>query len=562
MERATLQSHLDTAVRRQAPIYRLPGELLSSIFTMGVLGRPVRGSSGENGDGLDMDESNTLDELADDGPEEDSLMVTVLMLVCRGWNRIALETPELWAKIVLVLPSHPTTTANAQAHSLSLSRARQRLIRSKSSPLDITVRFAENVLTQTHSQPEPQAHGPLPPSPEQLLLKAMDIVLPSLWRARCLTLLVPSKALAYRALARCSRESAPVMETLVVKVVRGMWDGGDWELSMREGGGTTGTGVAMPMFNNDTPMLRCVSFSSLNIGWDLGKRSSSTASSSMAQSLAPPSGPSPQIMQNLRHLSLSGYFNAGSPSVDSLLSVLRTCPELQTLELRNMSDVDIEGCHSPFSDNEDYFGSGSGSGSSSAYPSFASTFDGGLSGSSPGPSGRYDFLSHLPPRSVHLPRLTKLVFNNSGIVRTLLLMHQLTYPSLRSLELSFLQNITPVLDALYETSLTRLPLRVLRVESSWFDIARMGALLRRLNGLRELVFVDVEDMGVGLMKTLSSTRPWVLPNLSSLTLDSCTAFTWDALRTLVESRLPPDTTPRSMAAIPHQNQPPDRKSVV
>ncbi|TFK96851.1 hypothetical protein BDV98DRAFT_485333, partial [Pterulicium gracile] len=470
MERATLQSHLDTAVRRQAPIYRLPGELLSSIFTMGVLGHP-----------------------------EDSLMVTVLMLVCRGWNRIALETPELWAKIVLVLPSHPTTTANAQAHSLSLSRARQRLIRSKSSPLDITVRFAENVLTQTHSQPEPQAHGPLPPSPEQLLLKAMDIVLPSLWRARCLTLLVPSKALAYRALARCSRESAPVMETLVVKVVRGMWDGGDWELSMREGGGTTGTGVAMPMFNNDTPMLRCVSFSSLNIGWDLGKRSS------------------PQIMQNLRHLSLSGYFNAGSPSVDSLLSVLRTCPELQTLELRNMSDVDIEGCHSPFSDNEDYFGSGSGSGSS----------------------------------SVHLPRLTKLVFNNSGIVRTLLLMHQLTYPSLRSLELSFLQNITPVLDALYETSLTRLPLRVLRVESSWFDIARMGALLRRLNGLRELVFVDVEDMG-----TLSSTRPWVLPNLSSLTLDSCTAFTWDALRTLVESRLPPDTTPRSMAAIPHQNQPP------
>lgn len=37
-ERADLETKLETAVRLQSPVLRLPSELLSSIFTMGVLG--------------------------------------------------------------------------------------------------------------------------------------------------------------------------------------------------------------------------------------------------------------------------------------------------------------------------------------------------------------------------------------------------------------------------------------------------------------------------------------------------------------------------------------------
>lgn len=37
-ERTELETKLETAVRLQSPILRLPSELLSSIFTIGVLG--------------------------------------------------------------------------------------------------------------------------------------------------------------------------------------------------------------------------------------------------------------------------------------------------------------------------------------------------------------------------------------------------------------------------------------------------------------------------------------------------------------------------------------------
>ena len=37
-ERAELETKLETAVRLQSPVLRLPSELLSSIFSIGVLG--------------------------------------------------------------------------------------------------------------------------------------------------------------------------------------------------------------------------------------------------------------------------------------------------------------------------------------------------------------------------------------------------------------------------------------------------------------------------------------------------------------------------------------------
>jgi hypothetical protein len=36
--RHELESHLEQAVRLQSPVLRLPSELLSSIFVMGILG--------------------------------------------------------------------------------------------------------------------------------------------------------------------------------------------------------------------------------------------------------------------------------------------------------------------------------------------------------------------------------------------------------------------------------------------------------------------------------------------------------------------------------------------
>lgn len=37
-QRHELESHLEQAVRLQSPVLRLPSELLSSIFVMGILG--------------------------------------------------------------------------------------------------------------------------------------------------------------------------------------------------------------------------------------------------------------------------------------------------------------------------------------------------------------------------------------------------------------------------------------------------------------------------------------------------------------------------------------------
>ena len=100
-ERDLLESRLESAVRMQSPVQRLPSELLASIFIMGV---------------MNME-------------EDDSLMLSTLMLVCRHWLEVAVNTPILWTRIAAGV-RHP------------ISHAQRKLERSKALPLHICVDFS------------------------------------------------------------------------------------------------------------------------------------------------------------------------------------------------------------------------------------------------------------------------------------------------------------------------------------------------------------------------------------------------------------------------------------
>ncbi|KAF8964379.1 hypothetical protein BDZ97DRAFT_904252 [Flammula alnicola] len=250
-ERAELETKLETTVRLQSPVLRLPSELLSSIFTIGVL---------EMGD-------------------EDPVMVPTLMLVCRYWAEVALNTPMLWAKI------------SVSPHD-SLEKARRRLSRSKSCPLDITVNFGPRI-EYVQSITEHIVH-------------AMDLFRPALWRTKSFSLTVPSRPHAYTALLRC-QEDAPILENLSIQVYHSMQD-------------DHYSKPIVPLFNGCTPNLRSCSLTSFNFGWDL------------------------TLMKRLRVLKLGGYFNSFTPSATTLLDILRQCPELEEFALRNMSDVDSNPC--------------------------------------------------------------------------------------------------------------------------------------------------------------------------------------------------------------------------
>jgi len=202
-------------------------------------------------------------------------------------------------------------------------------------------------------------------------------------------------------------------------------------------------------------------------------------------------------VSRLRVLKLGGYFNAHTPSTNTLLGILRECPQLEELALRNLSDVECAPCFSPSED-----------------------FD-------------------LPAltKIVQLPRLKSASFYYAGVALTQQLMAQFTFPNLESLELCYLENVTPILQLVYTQALTRLPLRRLRIESSLFNELKFVNLLRRLPSLVTLELVDVEDASSGLLRGLSSSQPWVCPKLDSIVLDGC-SFDWDSLRTFVESRLP------------------------
>jgi hypothetical protein len=363
-QREELEFHLEQAVRLQSPVQRLPSELLSSIFVTAVLG---------------IDDS-------------DSVMVSTLMLVCRYWADVALNTPVLWSTILV------------STHD-SLVKARRKLARSKSVPLDITINFSPRV---EHSS-----------GVTENVIHAMDLIRPALWRTKSFRLSVPSRSQAYAALSRC-QEDAPLLENLSIRIFH----------SIQEDHYTT---PPLSLFNCHTPRLRSCSFTSFNFGWNV------------------------KFVSRLRILKLGGYYNGFSPSVDTLIDILRECPELEEFALRNMSDVELDVCS--VSEEE---------------------ID--------------------PPKVLRLRRLLKASFYYAGVARTRMLLGQISFPALETLEFCYLDNLTPILHHLRTQSLTSLPLRALRIESSFFDELKFVKLLCRLPSLVTLELVDVEDASSNLLK--------------------------------------------------------------
>ncbi|KAJ3562120.1 hypothetical protein NP233_g9776 [Leucocoprinus birnbaumii] len=404
-QRQVLKSQLEQEVRLQSPVIRLPSELLSSIFVMGVLGM---------GDG-------------------DPIIVSTLMLVCRYWAEVALNTPVLWAKIN-VSPHNP------------LEKARRRLQRSKSCPLDITVNFA------------PRLDYPFSVS-EQVML-AMDLFRPALWRTKTFSLSVPNRSQVHAALLQW-KDDAPLLESLSIHIYH----------SIQEDHAATPTA---PFFIGNTPRLRSCSFTSFNFGWDL------------------------RLLTRLRVLKLGGYFNGSTPSPLTLITVLRQCPDLEELALRNISDVDSYPCGPP-----------------------------------PGSEASLGGI-------IQLPRLTQASFYCTGNALALQIMSQIAFPKLERLELCYLQNINPILNRLHSQALTKLSLKYLRIESCLFTEMTFVHVLRRLSSLTTLEVVDIEDLSSYFLKSMSASQPWICPRLEEINLDGCTSLEWDSLRAFVEARLPPN----------------------
>lgn len=456
-ERRKLESRLEQAVRLQSPVQRLPKEILGSIFIIGV---------------LQME-------------EEDTLLLSTLMLVCKYWTEVALSTPVLWSKIAI-------------GNHGSLIKAKRKLERSKSVPLDISLQFSPRL---EHAS-----------TVMELVVRAMDLLRPSIWRWRSFRLAVPNRPHAHAALMQC-REEAPLLEDLSVQVFHFMQD-------------DSYSRPPLPLFGGRTPHLQSCSFTSFNFNWD------STLTS------------------NLRELRLGGYWHSFSPEVSTILSILRSSPNLEEFSLRNMSDVESDSC-----------------------PQLLHPGD-------IDPSERQRQLSRGAMSSQHadlisLPYLKKASFYYAGIVRVQAIFSQLEFPALERVEFAYLDNLTPVLKHLKRQSFTSLPLRHLRIESSFFNELKLIRLFQRLPLLHTLELVDVEDMSPNFLKVSSVSKPcgnmclyhlqslssppvshtWICPRLETLSLDGCTNVEWDSLRTLIESRLPTNSSrmlnpPTSAASLP------------
>ncbi|KIY45210.1 hypothetical protein FISHEDRAFT_67143 [Fistulina hepatica ATCC 64428] len=394
-ERSELENQLERAARSQSPVFRIPSELLSTIFVIGV---------------LEMD-----------------ILIPTLQLVCRYWSDVAVNTPVLWAKIS-VSPLD------------SIDKIRRRLSRSKGCPLDINIHYVQRY-DYSYSISEQIIH-------------AMDLIRPALWRTRTFSLSVPSRSQAHAALLRC-KEDAPLLESLSIQVHNVMLDDRTYSSS------------PLPLFNGVTPMLKLCSLSGFNFEWDV------------------------RPLSRLRVLKLGGYYNEYFPSFSTLLTIMKQCPDLEELALRNICP---DGCGD-------------------------------------------DVHAPLSP-SVPFPRLRRLSFYNAVSQIVPFLMSSISFPNLEYLDLCYLQNITSVLQYLHSQSLTRLPLRELRVEACYMNELRFLNLLRRLSSLTTLEMIEVEDVSPHFLQCLSSSQPWVCPKLEKLSIEGCTSIEWDHLRTFVECRLP------------------------
>ncbi|KAI9058146.1 hypothetical protein FKP32DRAFT_1581576 [Trametes sanguinea] len=264
----------------------------------------------------------------------------------------------------------------------------------------------------------------------------------------------------------------------------------------------------MPLFERHTPRLRSASFTSFNFGWDLA------------------------LLSNLRVLKLGGYWNGFSPSVDVILKTLRACPQLEELVLRNMSDVDPESCASLVSEISEQ------------------------------QQDEYVLARVSDTRTIHLPRLRRASFYYSGNIRTRTVFSLLSFPALESIELCYLDNVSPILECLRKQSLTVLPLRHLRIESCFMNELRFARLLPRLPALTSLELVDVEDVTTNLMRNFAAppvSQTWVCPKLTTLSLEGCTSIDWETIRSIVESRLPPHS--RAFPRQPTRSESPARPAM-
>jgi len=349
-------------------------------------------------------------------------MVRIFILFCstiiislnfepsRYWAEVALDTPILWAKI------------SVSPHD-SLEKARRRLMRSKSCPLDININFGPRLeYSNTHNV-------------DKQVSNAMDLFRPVLWRTQSFSLTVPNRPQAYAALLSC-QDDAPVLENLTVHVYHSMQV--DNYLPR-----------LLPLFNGCTPNLRTCSLTSFNFGWDLS------------------------LMTGLRVLKLGGYFNSFAPSPSTLLDILRQCPELEELTLRNMSDADSDSCKTSVVEND-----------------------------------------VLVTSKIHLPRLKSASFYYAGLGHTLEIMNHVSLPNLESLELAYLENVNPLLQILYAQALTRLPLKTLRIETCIFSEVKFINLLLKLPSLVSLQLVDIEDMSYMTLKVSESLSYGILVIIS------------------------------------------------
>lgn len=105
---------------------------------------------------------------------------------------------------------------------------------------------------------------------------------------------------------------------------------------------------------------------------------------------------------------------------------------------------------------------------------------------------------------VQLPRLTKASFHDTGVMRLRMLLSQVAFPSLQSLDLCYMDNLTPLFQHLKQQSLMSLPLRYLRIESCFFNELKFVSILQRLPSLVTLELVDVEDVSSNLLKVCNN----------------------------------------------------------
>lgn len=235
---------------------------------------------------------------------------------------------------------------------------------------------------------------------------------------------MPSRALAHAALLRC-KDAAPHLEHLSIHVGDSLEDAPQ---------------LPFPLFGGHTPRLRYCSFASFDFAWDA------------------------RAIKSLRVLKLDGYWNASAPSTAVMLDILRACPGLEELSLRNLSELEDELCN-PFT-------------------SQATT------------------LPPAPPRSstIRLPRLKTAIFSMAGGARVQNLLSHLVLPSLESLELTLLSNIDMVLSCMDRQAAAPLPLRRLRIDGCEFSEVVLLRFLSRTTALTTLELVDMDDVSSFLLK--------------------------------------------------------------